>query len=138
MFRISSQSTNRILKNVATSSHMSVSRVAPNGSVVSRRSFFSKTWLDNNLPWFNTPKGFGRYTRNKGGAKESESNSSSASKTEKSSGPSGGGSGGSGGGGGGGGKKKPNADHSALFSSILVLGTLSFVSLFIGGNKHGR
>lgn len=113
MLRISSNHINSILKNVATSSQLGFLRMKPNGSVVSKRFFFSKTWLENNLPWFNSPKGFGRYAKNKG-VKESENNSSSASKTEKSSGSSEGGSGGSGN---GGSKRNPTKESEYNSSS---------------------
>lgn len=118
-----------------------------------KRSFFSKSWLDSTLPWFNTPKGFGKYTKNRtGGAKESESNSSSSGSSNsspKGENPSTGGnshktsgSGGSGGrgSGGSGGNRKPNGTPepgSLIPAGLLLFGGIA-ITMLASDTKRGQ
>lgn len=141
MFRLRSQLPQRFVRTAAGAG------LTTNGQVVrtQKREFLSLI----ESKWFSSSKGFGRFTRNRG-AKEGESNSSSstngtsstsssnATKSEKPKFSSNSGNNGSGGSGGKKPKKDGNDFNSSVVSSIVILGGLSFVSMFIGGNTNGR
>lgn len=157
MFRIRSPHSSRIIKTALSSSSVNgiTSKTGSQLMTVqqTKRSFFSKSWLDSTLPWFNTPKGFGKYTKNRtGGAKESESNSSSSGSSNsspKGENPSTGGnshktsgSGGSGGrgSGGSGGNRKPNGTPepgSLVPAGLLLFGGIA-ITMLASDAKRGQ